>query len=775
MTHDRGSTHRALRLCGLAVAVSLALPALAQERSLSEASALDVLTVTTQGRAERIDAVPVAVSVLDLQTLQVIGAGGEDVRQLSGRTPGLIVESPHGRAYSQFHLRGLGNADADPHASQPVALIRDGVVQSNAMLNGFPLFDLGRVDVARGPQGALQGHNALAGVVNIESARPEDAFGGYARIGVGERDLTHLEGAITGPLSAHVSARLSLLRQTRDDWVENACRPGDCFPFVEAVGKDQEGYEDTAARLQILFKPSDTFDMLANVHARRLEGNARLFRGSHLRSGSLFESGTNDLADDFRRDVVSMNASTDQSLDQFGGHVRMRWELGTVELHSITGYESVDYASRSDADGTSEVIFLPPRGNGPGFIGYSYATGDEVPNHRQWSQEFRIQSREWGRFDWQAGLFWFNERLTADNLLYDQVSPFGEIGRVRVQQDRSEWAVFASGDVDVTERFRLRGGLRYTDARKDFVARRYDGLFGDAIAPIRVDVDDTQLDWDLGGVFEASEQVHLHARVATGYRAPGAQARMMFSSRFLTSADHVSSAKGETLLSYEAGVKAAFLDDRLRLGFALYRYTGEDLQVTAARNGSQPWRPYVLGLTNIDRVVGRGAEFELQARVTDGLSIGFGASYNDTGIQDKDLGTFTCDYRCTVRDPARSVDSDVVLVDGNPLPYAPRHVYNLSARYEVPLGQARFFVHTDWTYRSKINFFLYDAIEGTGKPLLEGGLRLGVNWKDGRYEAALFGRNITDEQVVVNAMDHYEVTGALNEPRTWGAELLMRF
>jgi iron complex outermembrane receptor protein len=85
------------------------------------------------------------------------------------------------------------------------------------------------------------------------------------------------------------------------------------------------------------------------------------------------------------------------------------------------------------------------------------------------------------------------------------------------------------------------------------------------------------------------------------------------------------------------------------------------------------------------------------------------------------------------------------------------------------------FVHTDWAYRSEVNFFLYDSVEFTGKELLEGGLRLGYDWSDGKYEAALFGRNITDEVVAVGAIDFNNLTGFINEPRIFGVQFRAQF
>ncbi len=110
-----------------------------------------------------------------------------------------------------------------------------------------------------------------------------------------------------------------------------------------------------------------------------------------------------------------------------------------------------------------------------------------------------------------------------------------------------------------------------------------------------------------------------------------------------------------------------------------------------------------------------------------------------------------------------------------PLPQAPKHVYNLTARYGIPTSHGEFFAYTDWNYRSEVNFFPYDSTEFTGDSLLEGGLRLGYAWNDGAYEIALFGRNITDETAIVGGIDFNNLTGFVNEPRIWGVEAGFKF
>ena len=115
------------------------------------------------------------------------------------------------------------------------------------------------------------------------------------------------------------------------------------------------------------------------------------------------------------------------------------------------------------------------------------------------------------------------------------------------------------------------------------------------------------------------------------------------------------------------------------------------------------------------------------------------------------------------------------MIDGNPLPQAPQWITNFTLRYGIPVGSGELFAYTDWAYRSEVNFFLYESTEFTGKSLLEGGLRVGYTWNNGDYEAALFGRNITDEEVAVGGIDFDNLTGFLNEPRIFGVQFKARF
>lgn len=736
-----------------------ATPAAAETQAQKEAVTLDAVQVTAQRRVENAKDVPVSLTAVDGEKLNVLASGGQDVRFLSGRVPSLNIESSFGRAFPRFYIRGLGNTDFDLNASQPVSLIYDDVVQENPILKGFPVFDLDQVEVLRGPQGTLFGRNTPAGVVKFESRRPTRETEGYVQASVGSNESVNVEGAFGGALSERWSARASMLYQKQDGWVDNTYAPG--------PEKKLEGYEEMAARLQLLYDSGDGFEALFNVHARDLGGTARLFRAN------IFKPGTNDFVDGFDRDKVSIDGNNFQKLESQGASARLSWDLGRTTLYSITGYESVDTLSRGDIDGGFGAVFLGPGNSGPGLIPFSAESADGLPDHRQLSQEFRIESNEWGRFDWQAGLFYFDEDITVDSFNYDSLAGGVQNGHAVQEQRNKAWAVFASGEYDVTDKFKLRGGLRYTQDKKDFSASVLQSApFGTPVSgPFPVTTDANDVSWDLSGTYAINADVNFYARVAKGFRAPSIQARLLFSPA-------PSVADAEEVVSYEAGIKADLWNKRARMGFSVFRYDVKDQQLVAVGGSNNS-----AILLNADKSLGQGFEFDLEAYLTDSLLVTVGSSYNDTEIKDKSLAVAVCGATffapplCTVTNPTQQLanGTTVAFIDGNPLPQAPKWIHNLTARWGVPIGDGEFFVYTDWAYRSEINYFLYEAKEFKGKPLVEGGLRVGYNWDVGNYEVALFGRNITDTERAVGGIDFNNLTGFINEPRTWGLEFTAKF
>jgi iron complex outermembrane receptor protein len=319
--------------------------------------------------------------------------------------------------------------------------------------------------------------------------------------------------------------------------------------------------------------------------------------------------------------------------------------------------------------------------------------------------------------------------------------------------------VFGSVNYQIGDAVEVRAGLRYTNDEKDFVTGIPQGFtFPDPNGPTSASLSNDKVSWDLSGTWTVNDATNLYARVATGFRGASVQPAGPFGNQ--------SVAEPETNTAIEVGVKTDLWEKRAKLAFSLYHYEVKDQQLTAVGGAGNAVR-----LLNADKTVGQGAELDFQAYLTPQLLLTLGASFNDSEIQDDGISVGTC-FACTVTDP---IVGGFAVIDGNPLPQAPEWITNLTLRYGIPLASGELFVHTDWSYRSEVNFFLYESTEFTGKDLIEGGLRVGYNWSSGKYELAAFGRNITDEEVAVGAIDFNNLTGFLNEPRILGIQFKARF
>jgi iron complex outermembrane recepter protein len=771
---------RLLRLIAVTLLATTASPAFAQEAT--DNAGLGDIVVTAQRREENLQNVPLSITAVKGEKLDAITSGGVDIRALSARVPSLIVESSFGRTFPRFYIRGLGNTDFDFNASQPVSLVYDDVVLENPILKGFPVFDLDRVEVLRGPQGTLFGRNTPAGIVKFDSVKPSDKTSGYARASYGRFNAVNLQGAVGGSLTGdeRVTARISALYQRQDNYIDNS-NPS------ALQKKALEGYEEIAARLQLRFQPDEHQDWLVTGQVRSLDGTARVFRAN------VFTRGQQGRNANFNRFKVSVDGQNQQKVDTYNVSSRYSYDFGAVSLISVTSYWHGKATSVGDVDGGFGASFLPPALTGPGVIPFTAETRDSVPMLKQFTQEVRVASNGNNALSYQAGVFYFNEKLAIDSENYSTLGdPLNAREGVNIfvgqRQNSKAYGIFGSATYKVTDDLGITGGLRYNNDRRVYgVARTRDTQFPtflqNPLGVVERNVKSDNLTWDLSANYAASDDVKLYARVAKGYRAPSIQGRILFPPATATPLQSgVTIGKSETILSYEAGVKSTFLDGRGRFNLNGFVYNLKNAQLTAVGGGVNANR-----LINAKNVHGYGFEADFEIKPTAGLLLTAGLSYNNTKIQDPGLTTAACGAvrvdtfpnvsLCTLLDPivtpAAPFSAAIVNINGNSLPQSPRWIANWTARYGVPVGNGEIYGYTDWAYRSKINFFLYDSVEFQSKHLLEGGLRLG--YKTERYDVAGFVRNLTNATQAVGGIDFNNLTGFVNEPRIWGFEVGVKF
>lgn len=719
------------------------LSAVAQDAEESEARRLDPVVTTAQRVEQNAQDVPISITTVSDEKLENLKAGGADVRFLSARVPSVIAESSFGRAFPRFYIRGYGNTDFDLNSTQPVSMVYDDIPYENPILKGYPVFDMAAVEVLRGPQGTLFGRNTPGGIIKFDSVKPSQEFDAYIRGSWGTYNTIDLEGAIGGALTDKLSARLSVLHQSRDDYVDNGFT-GETDLF--------EGFEVTSGRAQFLFEPTDTLDLLLNVHALTNEGSARLFRAN------IIDQGERGLGSNFDRNTVFFDGGDGNPLtqDSEGVNFKAVKQFGNGwDFTYIFGLETTETFSRGDIDGGA----LGPNGIIPsGPFRFPSDTSGGIDDLTQTTHEARFSFDDGGALRAQAGVFSFDEDVTITSLAY--AGDFAFSGATR-SQDSQSFGVFGSLSYDLSDQLTVSGGLRYTDDEKDFVAER---TVGTPLGPITESVADEQLSWDLSATYALNEEVNLYSRIARGYRGPSVQGRIVFG-------DTLSTADSETVISYEAGAKTELLDNRVRLNGNVFYYEISDQQLTVVGGIDN-----TVQLINADKGEAYGFELDLEAVASENIVFTGGLSYNKTEIKDDVLLSPGCGGPiCTILDPAVTVGTATFYnISGNSFPNAPKWIANATARYSVPVKGGEVYAFTDWAYKGDTNFFLYESEEFYQDGYWEGGLRLGYASERG-YDVSVFGRNITDKDALTGGIDFTTLTGFVNEPRTFGVELRYDF
>jgi iron complex outermembrane receptor protein len=484
--------------------------------------------------------------------------------------------------------------------------------------------------------------------------------------------------------------------------------------------------------------------------------------------------GSNALVPGFDPSKIYTDGYNGQSYTSIGSNLHLNFTFPSFTFQSITGYESIrHYLTIGDIDGghgfgpsiiTGGFGVLP---SGPGFIPFPVETGGDVTNY-QLTQEFRVFSHTSGALQGQAGLFFFYDHTTS--LGNDYVFNTLEVtDTTKSEQKNDAEAVFGSLEYAFNSAFKLRGGVRYTLDHKTFDVP-FSNLAGLPV-PQHNSASANKFNWDLAPTYLVTPDTNLYARVATGFRAP--------SFGEPTSGPPplgIQVASSEDNISYEIGIKTQSTDRRYSIAFDVYYYDVSHQQLTAVGGQSNQVK-----LINAQDTIGKGAELELHARPLNNLQLNLAGSYNYTRIEDPTLAVGPCfnwsfagQQACTELNPLNA--NGFALVNGNPLPQAPRWTGDLSLRYGIPMGpDGELYLFSDMSYRSEMNFFLDKELEFTGPALFQLGARIGYSWNNNKFEVAAFCRNCTDQIRNIGGINFENFTGFINDPRIIGGQVMVRF
>ena len=513
-----------------------------------------------------------------------------------------------------------------------------------------------------------------------------------------------------------------------------------------------------AGRVQLLWTPIPKLQAWFKFQARDLDGTARLFRANILSKGETA------LIQDFARDRIAHDGRNEQTLRTQGLVGEVRYDVGNFQLVSLTGFERLTNFSRGDIDGGYGAVFSPP--SGPGEIPFPSETASGIPALRQFSQEVRLMSPAARRLVYQFGVYYFHEFVEMEDFNYNTLAGGTPDGKVRQEQTATAQAAFAAMTFQCLEDLELGAGLRLSHDAKDYTAWRDEApavTGAGKLGPIHRDPQDTVWSGDLSLRYSVTPTVQTYLRAARGFRAPSIQGRLLFG-------DAVTMADTETILSLEGGTKLRLWQQRLHLNLGAFQYFMQDQQLTAVGGETNFNR-----LVNAEGTIGRGVEAELSFAPITSLEVSAGLSYNQTRIDDPNLAIQGCGAPCTMLDPRASAPG-TFSINGNSLPQAPGWIADVTLHYILSLpGGTRLIASTDWAYRSRVRFFLYESVEYADDWLLQGGVRLACLLPYADIEIALIGRNILNDTSPTGGIDFNNLTGYVNEPQFWSMEVVRRF
>jgi len=639
---------RAVRRRNLIASVSaigvlgMACPALAQDadqETVGTSGGLQEIVVTAQKREENLQKVPISITALDSDFLERRNIS--DAGQLNGLVPGVSIQPSF---ILLTYIRGLGNYSSQPGVDQSVAYNVDDVYISKPY--GMPpiLFDLERVEMLRGPQGTLQGRNAVAGAINFVTGKPENDFNASASISYGNYNALRVEGMVNVPLADGYALRVSGAMAEHDGYFDN-------------------GYGDQnvmGVRARFLANPTSEFEALITAEYTKRDELGSTY--SPCPPGSLASQGCAGI--EWDPWAGTPGQGTDAVLNQNEPNLlwsenraiyaHISYDVGIGTITWVPNYRDWKYRNHQSLSGA---------------FGYAPAVNDQTH-----SQELRLSSNSGSPFEWVFGVYYAKETAQEQNYFTAEGIPsvtidrpgFRPIGNVYFKNDiydltyRSQ-SVFGQVTVPLTEGFRISAGLRYTDDKKVQSGNTGIVLLDDEGDPYVESVDvsgehsSKKLNYRVGVEFDVNPDIMLYANVSDGYKAGGVNG-------VPPNSDFPPTFGPEEITAFQAGFKSRLLNNRLQInaeGF-YYDYSGyqtsgfdvtDDGVLIGGTFNSQKARLYggevetVFAPTDNDTL---GLNFTfLDATYTEFDVPETGAFFTGTRLQNAPAFTVTLDYQRT--------------------------------------------------------------------------------------------------------------------------------
>lgn len=688
-------------------------PADSDPSTAGEANDLADIVVTAQRREERLVDVPLSVTAIGAETLEAAGVNGSI--GLSTLTPGLNF-SVQG-AYAQPTIRGIGTSITGAGADANVAIYIDGVYQPSQAANVFEFNNIERVEVLKGPQGTLFGRNATGGAITITTLQP--SFNSHANlsIGYGSFNEWRASGYATVGLTDTLAADIAVLYSDDDGYTRNVL-----------LNRRSSESTNFAARAKLLWQPTDalSFTLIGNISdnednsiyiTRPIDGNNQYFRTI---------PGTAVPAD-----IRETNTDTDPRVDAESKSISLigRYNFASGTLSSISSYTDTNVYLLIDSDVTSNRIS---------------SNGTSLPQET-FTQELNFASDLGGRFNFIAGLFYYND--TAGRTSTNTAGAGGATtNQFTVEVQTEAAAIYGELTFDITDRLHLLGGVRYSTETRD--------AFGvQIVGPART-LDVTQ---DYGAW---TPRVALRYDIDDRSRIYGSYSRGFKSGIFNTTAlNDPSPVRPETVDAFELGFKHA--SRNLIFSLAGFHYNYRDIQVGIQTNVGGISQGVIQNAASAEIY---GAEAEVTAVLSENFNLRAGAAWTHGRYVDFTNALIT---ERIAGGGNRQFAGDA---SGRDTIRTPEFTANLTLNYNVQLAGGNFDASVTGSYNGGFYWDPGNRVRQDEYALLNAR----ISWLDPseRFRVALWGTNLTDTEYYYYA----SVSGAgdsasFQRPRSVGISL----
>jgi iron complex outermembrane recepter protein len=565
---------------GLAILLCSSAPLAVAAEGADEAGTaqLQEVVITAEKKTEDVQHAPIAIQTASQAQLEAVGVRSEqDLQNVVpavrfGEAPSLVIT-----------IRGIGTQSTTGGNDLAAAASLDGVYLAKSAAMPSIMFDLNRVEIALGPQGTLVGRNSNAGVINIITNDPKPQFEGSGTVQFGNYDALSTEGMINIPLGDKAALRVSGATNSHSNYHEDGSNDAHA----------------TAGRAKLLLTPIDDLRIIFSVDGSTFHN--RSFEYAYCPPHSNVPACAGVPWQPFTSNMGT-NPDSHARIHTFGMSGQVDWDMPWASLTSITALRTY----RDDnADLHRNFEFNNP-GEGFGLADYTKDTF--------FTQELRLASRRSAPFTWVVGTFFSNE-IQPDNLnyLFKFLTPPTSFDYDMSHGHYTSEAVFGDVAVPITDRLRLRGGLRYTweDKEQTGTAYVYPGAppAGPALSATGIGGEEklSRLTWKAGADFDITDHNLLYATGSNGFKSGGVNRVPDGSGLPLTYAP-------EFITAEEIGSKNRFFGDRLQVNLSAFHYRYEGYQSTTALNS--PTGGFYFATLSSQTATLYGGELEVKMLIT---------------------------------------------------------------------------------------------------------------------------------------------------------------